>query len=138
MTPKFFSLLTVAGLALVSVTAHAQSADQVVAAPRAVSQGPLSISAAELTRDMSTRLKLNEGQYIKLYEVNKTRVNQVAQIERDYRNDPGALSSKMSELEAQYQQACSSILTPSQLSQLHDATPNQPNNTPTGTGNGVG
>jgi hypothetical protein len=99
MAPKFFSLLTVASLALVSTAAHAQSADQVVAAPKMVAQ-PLSISAAELTRDMSTRLKLNEGQYIKLYEVNKTRVNQMAQIQRDYRNDPGALSSKLSELDS--------------------------------------
>ena len=137
MTPKFLSLFAVASLALVSTAAHAQSADQVVAAPRATAQQPLSISAAELTRNMSTRLKLNEGQYIKLYDVNKTRVNQMAQIERDFRDDPTARASKLTELNAQYEQACSSILTPSQLSQLHEDK-TQPGTTPTGTGNGVG
>ena len=135
MCSKFFSLLTVAGLALASFSAQAQQTDKVVAAPGInLVQGPLSLSAAELTRDMSTRLKLNEAQYIKLYEINKTRVNQVARIDRDYKNDNGTRDTKMAELEVQYQQECSRILTPSQLSQMQDSKSNQPAQS----GNGVG
>lgn len=135
MLTKFLSLLAVASLTLVS-TAHAQQSEQAVAAPKMVAQQPFSISAAEMTRDMSLRLKLNEGQYVKLYWVNKTRINEMAQIERQFKNDPGARATKLSELEAQYQQECSRVLTPSQLSQLHDDKAPQPGTTPTG--NGVG
>ena len=135
MSSKFFCLLSVAGLALASTAAQAQVADKAVGAPAmTVAQGPLSLSAAELTRDMSFRLKLNEAQYIKLYEVNKTRVNQMARIKRDFSNDESTRSAKMTELDAQYQQECSRILTPSQLSQMQDGkqTP------PAQIGNGVG
>ncbi|WP_375416146.1 hypothetical protein [uncultured Hymenobacter sp.] len=139
MFSNIYPLLLVASLALVSTAAHAQRRDQVAATPNTLAQQPLSTAAAELTRDMSTRLKLNEGQYVKLYQINKTRVNQVALINRDYKNDPGALSTKMSELDSQYQQECSRILTPSQLSQLRpEDQPAQPSPTPTGTGNGLG
>ncbi len=134
MSSKFLSLLTVAGLALAASSAQAQVADKAVASPSTVAQGPLSLTAADLTRDMSTRLKLNEAQYIKLYEVNKTRVNQVAQIQRDFSNDESLRNAKMAELEAQYQQECSRILTPSQLSQLQNNKSTQPAQT----GNGVG
>ena len=135
MSSKFFCLLSVAGLALASTAAQAQVADKAVATPAmTVAQGPLSLSAAELTRDMSFRLRLNEAQYIKLYEVNKTRVNQMARIKRDFSNDESTRSAKMTELDAQYQQECSRILTPSQLSQMQDGkqTP------PAQIGNGVG
>lgn len=140
MQPKFFSLLTSASLALVTTAAHAQRGDQLVAAPVTMmtAQQPFSIPAAEMTRTMSTRLKLNEGQYVKLYQINKTRVNEVAQIERQYKDDPGARATKLSELEAQYEQECSRILTPTQLSQLQrDEKLTQPA-TPAGTGNGLG
>jgi bisphosphoglycerate-dependent phosphoglycerate mutase len=135
MHAKFSSLLTIAGLALATTTAQAQATEQALSAPAVtVAQGPLSLSAAELTRDMSTRLKLNEGQYIKLYGLNKIRVNQVAQIQRDFNNDPSTQSAKMAELDAQYQQECSRILTPSQLSQLQDNKQSQPAQA----GNGIG
>lgn len=139
MFSKIYSLLLVASLALVSTAAQAQRGDQVAATPKMVAPQLLATAAAELTRDMSTRLKLNEAQYIKLYQVNKTRVSQVALINRDYKNDSGALSTKMSELDAQYEQECSRILSPSQLSQLRpEDQPAQPSPTPTGTGNGLG
>lgn len=139
MSSKFLAFLTAAGLALASTTAQAQRSDQVVAAPRLVAQvsNPTD-PAVEMTRDMSIRLKLNEAQYIKLLQVNKTRLTQVAQIERNFKGDPDARTTKLSELDAQYQQECSRILTPSQLSQLHDEQPAQPGATPTGTGNGLG
>ena len=44
-------------------------------------------------------------------------------------------AAKIAELEAQYEQECSRILTPSQLSQLQSE---QPATTPTGSGNGLG
>ena len=138
MTPKFFSLLTIISLALVSTAAHAQFGDQVVATPTAVAPQLLAVSAAELTREMSTRLQLNEAQFIKLYQVNKTRVSQLAQIERNYKNDPSAFTAKKAELEAQYEQECRRILTPSQLGQLHEDRPSQPSTTPVGTNNGLG
>lgn len=137
MATKFFSLLFATSLGLVA-SAQAQSADQVVAAPSVTVSENTRQAAAELTREMSSRLKLSEGQYIRLYEVNKTRVAQVAQIERNFQADPETKASRMAELDAQYQQECGRILTPSQLSQLQGEKNTQPTTTPTGTGNGIG
>lgn len=72
----------------------------------------------ELTREMSTRLHLNEGQFVKLLTLNRTRQTRQREIEQATKNDSSARSSQLAELQSQYEQECSRIMSPSQLSQL--------------------
>ncbi|OGX83238.1 hypothetical protein BEN47_17700 [Hymenobacter lapidarius] len=91
--------------------------------------------AVALTREMTNRLRLNEGQFLSLLPLNRTKLVGLKSINREYRNDEATRAAKIAELEAQYEQECSRILTPSQLSQLQSE---QPASTPTGSGNGLG
>jgi len=74
-------------------------------------------TAKAMTREMSNRLLLNEGQYIKLYSINHTRLNRQQEIERAT-TDTAARTAQLTELQTQYEQECARILTPSQLAQL--------------------
>ncbi|SFP86819.1 hypothetical protein [Hymenobacter arizonensis] len=111
-------------LTLGSFSAHAQMADRMSEHP-AFSTASISKAAGDdaliMTREMTNRLHLNEGQFLHLLPLNRTRLVGLKQINREYRNDPATRTAKIAELEAQYEEACSRVLTPSQLSQLqHD------------------
>jgi hypothetical protein len=75
-------------------------------------------SPVELTREMSARLQLNEGQFVKLLTLNRTRQTRQREIEQTTKTDLSARSSQLAELQAQYEQECGRIMSPSQLSQL--------------------
>jgi DNA replication protein DnaD len=72
----------------------------------------------ELTREMSNRLQLNEGQFVKLLTLNRTRQTRQQEIEQATKNDTSARNSQLTELQNQYDQECGRIMSPSQLSQL--------------------
>jgi len=72
----------------------------------------------ELTREMSARLQLNEGQFVRLLTLNRTRQLRQREIEQATKTDLAARTSQLSELQAQYEQECGRIMSPSQLSQL--------------------
>ena len=86
-----------------------------------------------MTREMSNRLQLNEGQYIKLFSINRTRLARQQEIEHSTANDATARTTQLAELQSQYEQECARILTPSQLSQLQ-----QQDQTASSVGNGQG
>lgn len=121
------------GLALASFTASAQMSDRVKEHPAAIK----SPDAVAVTRDMMNRLHLNEGQYLKLLPVNRTLLSGMSGIKRQYKNDETTRAAKEAELEAQYEQECSRILTPIQLSQLQQDK-GQPATTPATSGSGMG
>ncbi|QIL74646.1 hypothetical protein [Hymenobacter sp. HDW8] len=64
---------------------------------------------------MSSNLRLNEAQYIRLRSVNQIKLARLDEIEYEY-TDAEQRRQKAAELEAQYEAECSRILTPSQLS----------------------
>ena len=130
-TAFFLTLL----LALVSFGAQAQMADRLSEHP-AITRAN-GDKAVTLTRDMTTRLHLNEGQFLKLLPLNRTKMAGMSLINREYRNDATTRAAKAAELEAQYEQECSRILTPSQLSQLQQQN-GQPTGAPATAGNGLG
>ena len=101
-------------------------------APKAASPDPVAV-----TREMTERLRLNEGQFLKLLPLNRTRFARTNSINRQYKNDAAMRAEKLSELEAQFEQECSRILTPSQLSQLQQEN-EAPAATPAPSGNGMG
>lgn len=122
--------------ALAYMPARAQFVDR-TSIERSVQNAPVfSAEASALTRQMANNLHLNEGQYVKLYAVNRTRVAQLGEINTYFKADELGRTARLAELDAQYDQECSRILSPSQLAQLHQekGTPIMP----TDTGNGRG
>ena len=132
---KTNALLLTLLLAGVSFGAQAQMADQLSEHP--TFGKVINADAQAATREMVGRLHLNEGQYLKLLPLNRTKLAGLSSINREYKADEAARASKAAELEAQYEQECSRILTPSQLSQLQQDN-SQPATTPATTGNGMG
>ena len=122
-------------LALLAQPAQAQMADRLSEHPKANQESVA--EAIAVTREMTIRLHLNEGQFLKLLPLNRTKLAGLNSIEREYRNDEAVRAAKAAELQAQYEQECSRILTPSQLSQLQQEH-EQPTTAPANTGNGLG
>lgn len=128
------AFLTALCLLVASLSAKAQMADRIAEKPR-----PREASRQEVvaqTREMANRLHLNEGQYLQLLPLNRTRLSTLNGINREYRADASTRAAKAAELEAQFEQECSRILSPSQLSQLQREA--QPAAAPATTGNGLG
>jgi len=135
-------------LALGSFSAQAQTQAQAQAEVQTQAVGRLSEQtvttrnvgsndALTVTREMTKRLRLNEGQFLHLLNLNRTKISRMNSINREYKEDEPTRAAKISELEAQYEQECSRILTPSQLSQLQQGN-GQPATPPATTGPGVG
>ena len=130
----YSAFLTVLCLSLASLSAKAQMADRITERPT-----PREASRQEVvaqTREMAKRLHLNEGQYLQLLPLNRTRLSTLNGINREHRADASTRAAKAAELEAQFEQECSRILTPSQLSQLQRES--QPTTAPASAGNGLG
>lgn len=123
-------------LALVSFSVQAQMRDRLSEHPATMRKAKL-VDAETMTREMTNRLHLNEGQFLKLLPINRTKLMGLNSINREYKHDEATRNAKTAELEAQYEQECSRILTPSQLSQLQQSN-TRPATEPGGTGNGLG
>lgn len=133
---KFIFFIATTCFALATLPAQAQMADRLSEHPRRSKAAGQDVVA--ITRDMTNRLHLNEGQFLKLLPLNRTKLAGLYSIDREYRNDEATRAAKTAELEAQYEQECSRILTPSQLSQLQQNKNDQPASAPVGSGNGLG
>jgi len=116
MTTKTLALLP--ALLLLAAVSHGQTAPVTPNDPKA------SQAVTVMTREMSNHLQLNEGQYIKLYSINRIRLARQQEIERTTADAAGR-TAQLAELQGQYEQECARILTPSQLSLLQQDQPNQ-------------
>lgn len=130
---KYFASVLMMYFALGALPARAQMADRLSEYPRASKLG--AEDAVAITREMTNRLHLNEGQFLKLLPLNRTKLAGMHRIDRECRNDEVTKAARAAELEAQYEQECSRILSPSQLSQLQQEK-GQP--APVNLGNGLG
>ena len=111
MNAKAFFLLP--ALLLVAAVSYGQTASTITITDPKTSQ-----VVTAMTREMSNHLQLNEGQYIKLYSINRTRLARQQEIEHATTADASSRTSQLAELQGQYEQECARILTPSQLSLL--------------------
>ena len=84
------------------------------------------------TREMGQRLRLNEGQYVKLLTLNRIRLTRQREIEQATSADAAARTSQLAELQDQYELECGRIMSPTQLSQLQQGE----NQGPAPVGNG--
>lgn len=133
MFKNTFTALTLV-FALASFSAHAQMADRLSEHPHLSKN--LGGDAVAVTREMTNRLHLNEGQFLQLLPLNRTKLMELSSINREYKHDETTRTAKTAELEAQFEQECSHVLTPSQLSQLQQEK-GQPA-APANAGNGLG
>ena len=122
-------------ITLATFSAQAQMADRLSDHSVMATGDPR--DAMTITREMTNRLHLNEGQFLKLLPLNRTKLAGLSVINHQYKNDEATRTTKVAELEAQYEDECRRILTPSQLSQLQQRK-EQPATNPASTGNGVG
>ncbi len=109
MLTKTFALLP--ALLLLAVVSYGQTAPNPI-------DPKTSQVITTMTRDMSNHMMLNEGQYIKLYSINRTRFTRQQEIERATASDNSARTAQLAELQGQYEQECARILTPVQLAQM--------------------
>ncbi|AII53969.1 hypothetical protein [Hymenobacter sp. APR13] len=126
MKSAVFTLLLTVGLAS---SAAAQKQDRHAELP-GIGEPPAA-RVEEMTRQMSNSLHLNEAQYIRLRAVNQIKLARMDEISWQYKDDIAQQRAKLGELEAQYEDECSRILTPSQLSiyrseQRQDTVPATP------------
>lgn len=123
-------------LSAAALTASAQMKDRIAAVPGGQPQ-PVA-TATELTRQMANRLQLNEAQYIRLRAVNQVKLARADEIQWQYQGDPAERQRRLQELEAQYEQECQRILTPSQISLLRDELKRDTPAPTNSAGNGLG
>ncbi|TVT42605.1 hypothetical protein FNT36_00465 [Hymenobacter setariae] len=124
MVTKLLSI--VPALLLMAIVSHGQTG------PTPIDPKTSQVVTA-MTREMSNHLQLNEGQYIKLFSINRTRLARQQEIEHATTADASARTSQLAELQGQYEQECARILSPSQLSLLQQDQTN-----PATVGNGQG
>ncbi|UYZ60301.1 hypothetical protein [Hymenobacter latericus] len=111
------TIYLIALLCVCATVAHAQMRDP---QPEAPSHNPVLVEADNLTRHMSERLRLTEAQVVKLRGINQIKMARIDEIQWQYHNDVNARKAKLLELEAQYEQECQRILTPSQISLMRE------------------
>ena len=106
-------------LALASFSVHAQMADRLSEHPTTKNTIIWETSTEEVavatTREMTNRLHHSEGQFLKLLPLNRTKTADMRGIDQQYHNDEATRAAKTAELEAQFEQERSRILTTSQL-----------------------
>lgn len=98
--------------------AHAQMKDRYAERPGAVE--PFAAQVEQMTRLMSKQLHLNEAQVIQMRAVNRVKVSRAEEIQWQFQDNVEQRNAHLAELEALYETECRRILTPSQLSVLHD------------------
>ncbi|MBO0359077.1 hypothetical protein J0X19_14045 [Hymenobacter sp. BT186] len=115
MKALFVTLLLVVGM---QGAALAQKQDRHAELPGVSTVSQARLSA--ITRQMCNEMHLNEAQYIRLRAVNKTKLARLEEISWQYKDNVVEQQEHIGELEAQYEAECSRILSPSQLSLLHE------------------
>jgi hypothetical protein len=130
----FLTLVLLSGL---TTAASAQMRDRHAERP-GTGETPVT-RVDDMTRQMCDRLHLNEAQYIRLRAANQVKLARLDEIQWQYKDNPTQRRNMISELEAQYENECSRIMTPSQLSLYHseqqrDSVPTQPNQNEGGLG----
>jgi hypothetical protein len=77
-------------------------------------------TADAATRQMATRLNLNEAQFVRLRAATAARLLKLDEVEWQYEQNSPERQVRIAELEAQYEQERQRILTPSQIVLLRD------------------
>lgn len=101
---NFFALLC-SVIVLTGHTALAGSGDQ----------NRLTARATALTRQMAQKTPLNEGQYVKVRQLNMRMLAERQALQTRLANDPATLDQQLAELQAHYEWDLAAILWPRQM-----------------------
>ena len=74
-----------------------------------------------MTRAMADRLHFSEAQYVRMLATNRLKLIRLDEIQWQYRDNVALQQAKFTELQAQYEAECGRILSPTQLSALHES-----------------
>lgn len=102
---KLFSLLIWIAVFSMGIAAHAGSGKQQKLADRATA----------MTRQMAQKTALNEGQYVKVRQLNVRLLTEMQALQTRYASDPAALDQQMAELQGRYEWDLATILWPRQM-----------------------
>lgn len=78
-------------------------------------QAKLSSKATALTQQMAHKIPLNEGQYVKLRQLNIRMLAEVQALHASLSNDPAALQEQLIEAQARYEWDLATMLWPRQM-----------------------
>lgn len=101
---NFFSLLC----SVILLTGH-------VAVAGSGEQNRLTARATMLTRQMALKTPLNEGQYVKVRQLNLRLLSEKQALQTRLANDPAALDQQLAELQTRYEWDLAAILWPRQM-----------------------
>ena len=74
-----------------------------------------------MTRQIASKVKLSEGQYVKVRKLNLQMLTNVAEIKSEYANDPETLDQRMAEVQMHYEWDMAAILWPNQMTAYNQA-----------------
>lgn len=78
-------------------------------------QNKLSARATQLTRQMALKTPLNEGQYVKVRQLNLRLLSEVQAAQAQFTNDSASLDKQLAEVQARYEWDLATILWPRQM-----------------------
>ncbi|QDA62086.1 hypothetical protein [Hymenobacter jejuensis] len=90
-----------------TVVAHAETEPEVPTTIQA--------RAVTLTRAMADKMHLDEGQYVKLKQVNMRMLMEMDELKSRYAADPAVLDQQLATAQGRYQQETTVLLRPTQL-----------------------
>lgn len=89
-----------------AITAHAQVTNDPT---------PVRTRAINLTRILATNIKLNEGQYVKVKQINERMLVEIEEVKSRYATDQVAKDQHLAEIQARYDVAMEAVLQPAQI-----------------------
>ncbi|WP_324670724.1 hypothetical protein [Hymenobacter sp. GOD-10R] len=77
--------------------------------------------ATTMTRQIASKVKLSEGQYVKVRKLNLQMLTAVAELKTQYASDPAVLDERMAEVQMHYEWDMAAILWPNQMTAYNQA-----------------
>ncbi|GGF09396.1 hypothetical protein [Hymenobacter cavernae] len=110
MKKSYFALGLILSLSAPLATQAGQGNDNV-----------LNSRATTMTRQIASKVKLSEGQYVKVRKLNLQMLTAVADLKAQYAADPAALDERMAEVQMHYEWDMAAILWPTQMMAYNQA-----------------
>jgi hypothetical protein len=94
-----------------------------VALPKSEGDGTTSIKAraTALTRTIAEKARLDEGQYLRLKQLNTQMLTEMDELKTKLAGDPATLDQRMADAQAKYEADLMSLLRPNQIALYQQA-----------------
>ncbi|TGE04551.1 hypothetical protein [Hymenobacter fodinae] len=94
-----------------------------LASPKSEGDGTTSIKAraTALTRTIAEKARLDEGQYLRVKQLNTQMLTEMEDLKSRLAGDPAALDQRMADAQAKYEADLMSLLRPNQVAMYQQA-----------------